>query len=116
MTKTPFRKIDGKEIRWTDATGVVHIVEGADVHSDVRLLWTLCLRDVPANTVWLLEPGDAHEVCAICQQRASLPPEASNAADSIPRPSSAAMGAAPPEPAAVPQSGGRPLSSKENGV
>lgn len=64
-----FREIDGKPIRWTDKTGLVHIVEGSEVHPGIRLLWTLCERDVPADTAWKLEPGDHHEICITCQRR-----------------------------------------------
>lgn len=64
-----FDTINGKEIRWSDKRGLVHVAVGADVHPGVRLLWTLCDRDVPANTAWLLERGMAHEMCMICAKR-----------------------------------------------
>lgn len=64
-----FCTIDDKPIRWTDGIGLVHAVEGADVHRNVRLLWTLCQRDVSANTAWLLERGDHHEMCVTCLAR-----------------------------------------------
>lgn len=47
-----FRTIDGATLRWTDRNGAIHAVEGADVHRGVRLLWTLCERDVPADTAF----------------------------------------------------------------
>jgi hypothetical protein len=40
-------------IRWISAPGVVHSCEGADVHPGVRLIWTDCQRDVPANAAVL---------------------------------------------------------------
>lgn len=69
MNNDTFREIDGKPIRWTDKTGVVHACEGSDVHPGVRLLWTLCERDVPANTAWHPKPGDHFEMCATCLSR-----------------------------------------------
>lgn len=71
MQPDTITKIDDRELRWTDKTGVVHIVEGGDIHRDVRLLWTLCSRDVPANSAWKLERGDNHEICMICAKRAA---------------------------------------------
>ena len=43
--------IDGKPIKWDDGK-VIHSVEGADLNfyqNSIRLLWTKCDRDVPAN-------------------------------------------------------------------
>lgn len=64
-----FDTINGKEIRWSDQRGLTHMVVGSDVHEGIRLLWTLCERDVPANTAWLLEPGMGHEICMTCAKR-----------------------------------------------
>lgn len=48
-----FREIDGMPLRWGSPDGVVHAVEGGQIHSDnpdTRLLWTVCGKhDVPAN-------------------------------------------------------------------
>lgn len=68
-----FDTISGKELRWTDQRGLVHVVVGADVHEGVRLLWTLCERDVPAGKAWLRgnqykEPDGGYEVCATCMK------------------------------------------------
>jgi hypothetical protein len=51
-----FRTIEDRPIFWTDDHGVTHRCEGADIHVDVRLLWTLCNKDVPANAAFL--PGE----------------------------------------------------------
>lgn len=60
-----FRKIKDRPILWTDADGVVHRCEGADVHPGVRLLWTGCNRDVPAGNAYL--PGARDGVtCPTC--------------------------------------------------
>lgn len=72
MTDT-FRTISrgghNRPIYWTDRKDVTHICEGADVHRDVRLLWTLCERDVPANTAFL--PGDGDKpTCPKCRDLA----------------------------------------------
>lgn len=63
------REINNRPIWWKDKQDFVHICEGADVHRDVRLFWTLCERDVPANTGF--HPGlDERVTCATCLQRA----------------------------------------------
>lgn len=60
-----FRTIDNRPIYWTDTAATTHLCEGADVHPGVRLLWTLCHRDVPAGAALL--PGDADKpTCAKC--------------------------------------------------
>lgn len=64
-----FRTINSRPIRWADQSGVVHACEGADVHPGVRLLWTLCNRDVPANKAFLPCAGEHFEMCAICLKR-----------------------------------------------
>lgn len=66
-----FAELNGKPIRWTDKTGVTHICEGAEVHPNIRLIWTLCQRDVPANKAWLLDTPSAHELCAACAAAAA---------------------------------------------
>ena len=59
--------IDNRPIFWTDSAGVTHRCEGAEVHRGIRLLWTKCERDVPANTAFL--PGDNDAVtCERCLQ------------------------------------------------
>ena len=47
-----FDTINDRPIFWTDKAGVTHRCEGADVHRDVRLLWTKCERDVPADAAF----------------------------------------------------------------
>lgn len=62
------RTINQRPIFWTDKSGVTHRCEGAEVHRGVRLLWTDCERDVPANTAYL--PGDDDTVnCERCLSR-----------------------------------------------
>ena len=67
--KGVFSTINSRPIRWTDKTGLTHVVEGADVHADVRLLWTLCERDVPADQAFLPATGDSFELCMTCMKR-----------------------------------------------
>jgi hypothetical protein len=53
MTDATFRTLpfDGTQwpIRWCDPAGVIHACEGSDIHRGVRLVWTRCKIDVPAN-------------------------------------------------------------------
>jgi hypothetical protein len=60
-----FRTINGNTIFWRDKKGVVHRCEGADVHRGVRLLWTLCKRDVPANAAYTTD-GPEFVTCQAC--------------------------------------------------
>lgn len=62
-----FRTINRKPIFWQDKQGFVHAVEGADVHPGIRLLWTLCERDVPADKAFI---GHEAVTCATCTARA----------------------------------------------
>lgn len=58
-----YREIDGKPLRWA-ADGVVHACVAVDAHPGVRLVWTECEIDVPANEARL---GAAGEVtCPRC--------------------------------------------------
>lgn len=52
-------------LRWQDQNGVMHAVEGSDVHPGVTLLWPRCgCCDVPANAGWL---GFDAVTCAACE-------------------------------------------------
>jgi len=63
--RSTFRSIDNRPIYWTDGKAITHICEGSECHHGVRLLWTLCQRDVPANSAFL--PGDDDKVtCPKC--------------------------------------------------
>lgn len=63
-----FMTINNRSIFWTDKQGFTHICEGDDVHRNVRLLWTLCERDVPANAAF--HPGsNDRATCATCIAR-----------------------------------------------
>lgn len=63
---TTFSTINDKPIRWKDKQDFVHVVAGSDVHPGVRLLWTLCERDVPANAA---HTGHDAITCATCRTR-----------------------------------------------
>lgn len=67
-----FRTISGNTIFWRDKKDVVHRCEGADVHRGVRLLWTLCKRDVPANAAYTTD-GPEFVTCQACSATASSP-------------------------------------------
>lgn len=62
-----FRTIDRKPIYWRDRQDFVHACEGSDVHPGVRLLWTLCERDVPANSAYKCDGDEI--TCATCRAR-----------------------------------------------
>lgn len=59
-----FRTIDRKPIYWRDKHHIVHACEGSDVHPGVRLIWTLCKRDVPADAAYKCD-GD-YVTCMKC--------------------------------------------------
>lgn len=54
-----FRTINKRPIIWAG-----HRCEGADAHPGIRLLWTVCGRDVPANHAYLGEETDI--TCESC--------------------------------------------------
>lgn len=56
--------IRNRLVLWSNNSGV-HQCEGADIHPGVRLLWTLCEIDVPANAAWLPRPEDSVS-CSRC--------------------------------------------------
>lgn len=60
-----FRTINGRQIYWQGGSGKIHICEGSDVHRDVRLLWTLCERDVPADAAFI-SPNQVEATCPKC--------------------------------------------------
>lgn len=62
------RTIAGDPILWTDPAGVVHLCEAADVHPEIRLIWTLCDRDVPAGAAYTRE-GEV-PTCPACLRAA----------------------------------------------
>ncbi|MBO4222010.1 hypothetical protein [Bradyrhizobium neotropicale] len=51
---TSFRTINGLPMYWCEDRGVVHVCEGADIHPDARVYWTLCGKDASAAdlAVW----------------------------------------------------------------
>lgn len=61
-----FREIDSRPIWWTDKDGVTHVCEGANVHPDIRLIWTLCEIDVPGGEAYLPATGDYGLSCSKC--------------------------------------------------
>jgi hypothetical protein len=64
-----FRTLEGRSILWTDEVGVTHHCEGADILEDVRMLWTGCGRDVPADAAYLSGDDDA-VTCPVCRAAA----------------------------------------------
>lgn len=66
-----FRTMDRKPIYWRDKQDFVHACEGSDVQPGVRLIWTLCERDVPANAAYKCDGDDV--TCATCKMRGAAP-------------------------------------------
>jgi hypothetical protein len=60
-----FRTLDGRPFVWTDAAGILHACEGADLHGGARLIWTLCRIDVPENRAHLRVRGEL-VTCPAC--------------------------------------------------
>jgi hypothetical protein len=69
-----FSKLSGKPIVWTDENGVVHQCEGAEVFPKVRLIWTMCEIDVPADTAKHPYLGETVN-CAACLNLTNEVPE-----------------------------------------
>lgn len=71
MARGEFRRVDGREIFWRDDAGRIHACQGANVHPGVRLIWTLCERDVPAGKAYTSDPPQIVS-CSACAAEASL--------------------------------------------
>jgi hypothetical protein len=56
------------KIYWNDKKAV-HACESANIHPGVRLIWTLCQRDVPANSAYKCAGDEI--TCETCKARAS---------------------------------------------
>ena len=69
-----FRTLNKRPIRYRGRkTGNTHACEGADVHPDVRLLWTRCGIDVPANGAYLPDPPHEDPItCPACRKAEGL--------------------------------------------
>lgn len=66
MTNGSFRQINGNPIMYTDPKGVTHSCEGSNIHRGIRLIWTDCQKDVPANAAHT--GGNAVVNCELCQE------------------------------------------------
>lgn len=73
MNNEPFRTINDRPIFWA-SHGVIHQCEGAEVHRGIRLLWTLCEIDVPADTAFHPDGTDS-VTCVKCQALATKEPQ-----------------------------------------
>lgn len=60
-----FKELFGADVVWKDKQGFVHACDGDDVHPGIRLIWTLCERDVPADAAHLQREEDKI-TCATC--------------------------------------------------
>lgn len=59
-----------KPIYWNDKR-VVHACETSLVHPGVRLIWTLCQKDVPANAAYRCAGDEI--TCETCKARGGEP-------------------------------------------
>jgi len=68
----------GRPVYWK-STKYVHICDGSEVHRGVKLLWTLCGKDVPANKAHTLrhdyrkEHDLDHATCEKCKDKYNNP-------------------------------------------
>lgn len=61
-----FRTLNKLPIHWRGRR-YTHACEGSDIHPGVRLLWTRCEIDVPANGAYLPHPpSEAPVTCPRC--------------------------------------------------
>jgi len=60
-----FETVDGHALLWTDPIGVTHACTAADVYPELRVIWTLCGREVPPNGVRPAVPEQSTD-CATC--------------------------------------------------
>jgi len=65
---TTFRTIRDRPVLWEDKQGFVHACEGGELHPGVRVLWTLCERDVQGNSAYLAN-ANSSITCATCKAR-----------------------------------------------
>lgn len=63
-----YSTINGMGIRWTDAHDAVHIAVAADAAPGVRLIWTVCMREVPQGEAYL--SNAVRGICETCLWRA----------------------------------------------
>lgn len=66
-----FALITGRPIFW-GGRGSMHAVEGADVHTGVRLLWTRCKIDVPAGEAFVTDSPSIVVTCKKCSAALAL--------------------------------------------
>ena len=64
----------GVRLRWIE-DGIVHACESGDVHDEVRLIWTLCHRDVPERRA---VETDLIVTCPACRLQLALRAAAAN--------------------------------------
>lgn len=64
--------INDRSVLYQDKGNLVHACKGSDVHRGVRLIWTLCGRDVPANGAFCSATGNT-VTCDKCLARLAPP-------------------------------------------
>ena len=67
MSVRTFRSIDDRPINWLCPNGKIHACEGSYVHPSIRLIWTLCEIDVPADQSYLPGDEDGSVDCEKCR-------------------------------------------------
>lgn len=56
---------------WQSQDGQLHFCEGSEAHPGVKLIWTLCEKDVPANKAFRSWEGPTCMACCLAQDRNS---------------------------------------------
>ena len=62
------KELLGGNVVWKDKQGFIHACDGDYVHHGIRLIWTLCERDVPAGNAFMQRYEDKI-TCATCLMR-----------------------------------------------
>ena len=62
------RTVNGVKILWFDDAGLLHACESAEIHTGIRLVWTLCGKAVPSGYAFAKRRGETEPLtCLICR-------------------------------------------------
>lgn len=71
MTDLPEITSTGR-LLFQDKSGETHFCKGSEVHPGIKLIWTLCEKDVPANGAFRSWEGPACMKCCLAQDQINL--------------------------------------------